>query len=42
MRRRSLLIGAGDWTLGCVAVSNGEIERIFAAVPLGCPVAIYA
>jgi len=33
---------AGDWTLGCVAVSNAEIERIFAAVPLGCPVDIYA
>jgi murein L,D-transpeptidase YafK len=33
---------SGDWTLGCVAVSNSEIERIFAAVPLGCPVAIYA
>ena len=33
---------SGDWTLGCVAVSNGEMERIFVAVPLGCPVAIYA
>jgi murein L,D-transpeptidase YafK len=33
---------SGDWTLGCIAVSNGEMERIFAAVPLGCPVDIYA
>lgn len=32
----------GDWTEGCIAVSNGEIERIFAAVPLGCPVSIHA
>lgn len=31
----------GDWTLGCIAVSNGEMERIFAAVPLGTPVAIF-
>ncbi|MEX2200844.1 MAG: L,D-transpeptidase family protein [Dongiaceae bacterium] len=25
----------GDWTLGCIAVSNDEIETIWAAVPDG-------
>lgn len=29
-----------DWTLGCVAVTNGEIEEIWNAVPLGTPVEI--
>jgi murein L,D-transpeptidase YafK len=29
-----------DWTIGCVAVSNSEIEEIYAAVPDGTPVKI--
>jgi murein L,D-transpeptidase YafK len=29
-----------DWTLGCVKVSNADIERLFAVVPLGTPVDI--
>jgi murein L,D-transpeptidase YafK len=29
-----------DWTLGCVAVTNSEIEEIWATVPLGTPVEI--
>jgi murein L,D-transpeptidase YafK len=37
-------IGAGhrmyDWTLGCVAVTNQEIEEIWKLVPVGTPVEI--
>jgi murein L,D-transpeptidase YafK len=37
-------IGAGhrayDWTLGCVAVTNEEIEEIWKLVPVGTPVEI--
>jgi murein L,D-transpeptidase YafK len=29
-----------DWTAGCVAVTNAEIEEIWAAVPIGTPVEI--
>jgi murein L,D-transpeptidase YafK len=29
-----------DWTLGCIAVTDGEIEEIWAAVPNGTPVEI--
>ena len=29
-----------DWTLGCIAVSNQEIEEIWHAVPDGTPVEI--
>jgi murein L,D-transpeptidase YafK len=29
-----------DWTLGCVAVTNSEIEEIFSATPIGTPVEI--
>lgn len=32
----------GDWTLGCAAVSNGAMAKIFQAVPLGCAVEILA
>ena len=32
----------GDWTEGCVALENAEIEKLFAAVPVGCPVTIVA
>jgi lipoprotein-anchoring transpeptidase ErfK/SrfK len=29
-----------DWTDGCVAVSNSEIEEIWKLVPVGTPVEI--
>lgn len=29
-----------DWTLGCIAVTNAEIEEIWAAVPAGTPIEI--
>jgi len=29
-----------DWTTGCIAVNNPEIEEIWAAVPDGTPVEI--
>ena len=29
-----------DWTLGCIAVTNAEIEEIWAMVPVGTPVEI--
>jgi len=32
---------AGDWTLGCIAVTNDEIEELWKAVPVGTPVIIY-
>lgn len=32
----------GDWTQGCVALENAEIEELFAEVPVGCPVIITA
>ena len=31
---------ARDWTDGCIAVTNDEIEEIFAAVPDGTPIEI--
>ncbi|RYD73432.1 MAG: hypothetical protein EOP84_21545 [Verrucomicrobiaceae bacterium] len=36
--RAHLLIG--DWTQGCIAVSNPEIEEIYESVPLGTKVEI--
>ncbi len=30
-----------DWTAGCIAVSNAEIEEIYAMVPNGTPIFIY-
>jgi murein L,D-transpeptidase YafK len=30
-----------DWTAGCIAVTDEEIEEIFSKVPLGTPVFIY-
>lgn len=30
-----------DWTAGCIAVSNGEIEDIYAMVGIGTPISIY-
>lgn len=29
-----------DWTLGCIAVTNSEVEEIWAAVPDGTPIEI--
>jgi len=31
-----------DWTAGCISVSNREIEEIYAMVPNGTPIDIYA
>ena len=31
---------ASDWTFGCVALENPEIEELFAALPAGTPVRI--
>nr|WP_325063236.1 L,D-transpeptidase [Halovulum marinum] len=31
-----------DWTAGCIAVANAEIEEIYSRVPLGTPVTILA
>jgi len=31
---------SGDWTDGCIAVSNQEIERLWALVPDGTPIEI--
>lgn len=35
-----LAVIKGDWTAGCVAVSNAEIEELFAAVAIGTRVEI--
>lgn len=32
----------GDWTQGCVALSNEDMREVFSAVPVGCPIRIYA
>jgi len=34
--------GDPDWTAGCIAVTNAEIEQIFVSVALGTPVTIRA
>lgn len=40
--QKSLLDPGGkDWTAGCIAVSNKEIEDIYAMVPNGVPITIY-
>ena len=31
-----------DWTAGCIAVTNREIEEVFVSVPVGSPVTIRA
>ena len=36
------LEGHDDWTAGCLAVSNDEIEEIYAMVKTGIPIHIYA
>jgi len=32
---------AGDWTLGCIALSNEQIEQLWALVPDGTPIQIH-
>ncbi len=34
------LIGDWDWTNGCIALTNGEVEELFHLVPIGAPVRI--
>jgi lipoprotein-anchoring transpeptidase ErfK/SrfK len=29
-----------DWTAGCIAITNAEIEELFAAVRIGTPIVI--
>lgn len=31
---------AGDWTLGCVALTNAQIEELWRVVPVGTEVEI--
>lgn len=31
-----------DWTAGCIAVKDREIEEIYAMVPIGTPIYLYA
>lgn len=33
--------GKDDWTAGCIAVSNRDMEKIYAMVQNGTPIAIY-
>lgn len=37
----SNFIGLIDWTVGCIAVSNDEIEVIYSMVKVGTPIWIY-
>lgn len=30
----------GDWTAGCIALTNAEMREIWDAVPIGTPVEI--
>ena len=32
----------GDWTAGCIAVTNQDMEEIWSLVPVGCPISIKA
>ncbi len=34
------LVARRDWTLGCIAVSNDEIEEIWRLTPIGTPIEI--
>ncbi len=31
---------SGDWTAGCVALDNADMQELFDSVPLGTPVRI--
>ncbi|ADO43805.1 L,D-transpeptidase family protein [Ketogulonicigenium vulgare] len=35
-------VGAGDWTVGCMAVTNAEVEEIYRLVPLGARIHIFS
>ena len=35
-------VGQRDWTWGCMAVQNTEMDEIYAMVPTGVPIYIYA
>ena len=35
-------VGSGDWTAGCVAISNDAVEETYAMVRDGTPVYLYA
>ena len=37
----ALYLGDDDWTWGCIAVTNEEIEEIYAMVDAGTPIYIY-
>ena len=37
----SNVIGMVDWTVGCIAVTNSEMEQIYAMVKNGTPIWIY-
>ena len=39
---RGQLVRGRDWTAGCVAVSDAEMEEIWSMVPTGVPVYILA
>ena len=41
-RERAMNNGKKDWTAGCIAVKNAEIEEIWAMTPLGVPITILA
>ncbi|MEC8425185.1 MAG: L,D-transpeptidase, partial [Myxococcota bacterium] len=32
--------GSSDWTLGCIAVENAEIEELWSVVPMGTRVVV--
>jgi murein L,D-transpeptidase YafK len=40
-RPRKYASGGRDWTAGCIAVTNGEMEDIYAMVRDGTPISIY-
>jgi lipoprotein-anchoring transpeptidase ErfK/SrfK len=35
------LIEDMDWTNGCIALTNREVDELYRIVPLGAPVRIY-
>ena len=39
--RRGIDRGGDDWTAGCIAVTNREMERIYSMVRTGTPIDIY-
>jgi murein L,D-transpeptidase YafK len=41
-RRRGIDPPGRDWTAGCIACSNRDMERLYAMVPNGTPISIFA